>query len=125
MLCDTNILIYAADPADTCCASFVEREDAAIASVSHIEVLGFPGWIKLSQDRQARLQEIVSSMVELGLDERVIRGAVTLRQQKEMSLGDAISAATAIAYDLPLVRRNVEDFKQIEGLTLINPFDPT
>jgi predicted nucleic acid-binding protein len=125
MLCDTNILIYAADPADTCCASFVEREDAAIASVSHIEVLGFPGWTKLSQDRQARLQEIVSSMVQLGLDEQVIFAAIALRQQKKMSLGDAVITATAIAYDLPLVTRNVEDFKHIEGLTLINPFDPT
>lgn len=44
MLCDSNIIIYAADPADTVCAAFAEREDAAIAGVSRIEVLGFPGF---------------------------------------------------------------------------------
>lgn len=40
MLCDSNILIYAADPDDTCCAAYVRRDDAAIAVVSRIEVLG-------------------------------------------------------------------------------------
>lgn len=43
MLCDSSILIYAADPNDSRCAQFVERDDAAIASVSRIEVLGFAG----------------------------------------------------------------------------------
>jgi len=58
MLCDSNILIYAADPDDTCCAPFAARDDAVIASVSRIEVLGFPGFGSLSPERRARLQEI-------------------------------------------------------------------
>ena len=65
MLCDSNILIYAADPDDRLCAPFAEREEAAIASVSRIEVLGFPGFGNLSADRRTRLHEIVFSMVEL------------------------------------------------------------
>lgn len=56
------------------------------------------------------------------MDERVIERAITLRQQKKMSLADAIIAATALAHDLPLVTRNVDDFKHIAGLILINPF---
>jgi toxin FitB len=69
MLCDSNILIYAADPDDTFCAPFAERDDAAIAGVSRIEVLGFPGFGNLSEERRARLQEIVASLVELELNE--------------------------------------------------------
>jgi predicted nucleic acid-binding protein len=52
----------------------------------------------------------------------VIQQAIVLRQLRKMSLADAIIAATALAPDLPLVTRNVDDFKHIAGLKLINPF---
>lgn len=39
-----------------------------------------------------------------------------------MKLGDAIIAATALGYGQALVTRNVDDFKHIVGLQLINPF---
>jgi toxin FitB len=125
MLCDSNILFYAADPADTVCLPFVERDDAAIASVSRIEVLGFPGWRNLSADRRSRLHEIVSSMWEHGLNEAVIQRSIALRQETKLTLGDAIVAATALTHDVPLVTRNVQDFRHIVGLKIINPFDPT
>ena len=35
---------------------------------------------------------------------------------------DAIIAATALEYDLTLVTRNVDDFKHVENLKLVNPF---
>jgi len=39
-----------------------------------------------------------------------------------MKLGDAVIAATALEYGVPLVTRNVDDFKHIPGLQIINPF---
>jgi toxin FitB len=123
MLCDSNIIIYAADPADTRCAQFVERDDAAIASMTRIEVLGFPGFGNLSAEQQQRLREIITSMVELQLDESVIERAILIRQQRRTPLADAVIAATALAHDRPLVTRNSADFKHIPGLRLINPFD--
>jgi len=125
MLCDSNILIYAADPDDILCGPYIIRDDASIASVSRIEVLGFPGWSNLPEDRRTRLHEIAASMLELQLDEGVIQHAIVLRQHRMMSLADAVIAATALAHNLPLVTRNVEDFKHINGLKLINPFDAT
>jgi predicted nucleic acid-binding protein len=40
-----------------------------------------------------------------------------------MNLGDAIIGATAMEYGLPLVTRNVDDFRHIPGLQVINPFE--
>lgn len=123
MLCDSNILIYAADPDDTRCLPFVERDDAAIASVSRIEVLGFPGFGNLSQDQQQRLREIITSLVELQLDDAVIERAILVRRQRRTTLTDAVIAATALVHNRPLVTRNIADFKHIAGLRLIDPFE--
>ncbi len=40
-----------------------------------------------------------------------------------MKLGDSIIAATALALGAELVTRNVDDFKHIAGLPVINPFE--
>lgn len=123
MLCDSNILIYAAELGDTVCVPYVEHAEAAIATVTRIEVLGFPGFTALSSERQTRLREVVDSLLELPLDGRVIQHAIALRQRKKMSLADSIIAATALEHGLPLVTRNVDDYRHIPGLALLNPFD--
>lgn len=40
---------------------------------------------------------------------------------KKLKLGDAIIAATGLAYNFALVTRNTKDFKNIEGLEVLNP----
>jgi hypothetical protein len=122
MICDSNILIYAAEPGDTLCLPYAQRSDAMIASVTRVEVLGFPKFGLLSPQRQTQLQTLVTSTAELPLDEEVIQRSIQLRQQKSMKLGDAIIAATALEYGVPLVTRNEGDFKHITGLQVINPF---
>jgi predicted nucleic acid-binding protein len=58
------------------------------------------------------------------LIEAVVRRAISLRQERKMGLADSIIAATALVQDLPLVTRNVDDFKHVAGLKLKNPFAP-
>jgi predicted nucleic acid-binding protein len=53
----------------------------------------------------------------------VLDAAVNLRQQRKITLGDAFIAGTALAYDLELVTRNIQDFQWIEDLSLHNPID--
>lgn len=59
----------------------------------------------------------------LPIDQPVLDGAVALRWQRRMSLGGAIIAATALVHDLTLLTRNVNDFRWIAGMGLLNPFD--
>ncbi|NQZ10542.1 MAG: hypothetical protein HRT35_25595 [Algicola sp.] len=44
-----------------------------------------------------------------------------LRQQRKMSLGDAIIAATALEHHQTVVTHNVKDFEGIEGLKVVDP----
>ncbi len=46
---------------------------------------------------------------------------ISLRKKYKIKLPDAIIAATAMNYKLPLITRNVSDFAKIESLELINP----
>jgi toxin FitB len=122
MVCDSNIIIYATDPSDTYCAQYVQRPEACIASATRIEVLGFPRFDQLETAKQEQLAQLVRSLPELALDEGVIQRAISLRRERKMSLADSIIAATALRHQMPLVTRNVGDYKHVQGLTLINPF---
>lgn len=119
MLLDTNILIYACKPGGEWLALWTEDPSAAIASVSRVESLGFH---RISAEEEAALGRFLSTSISYPLDEDVIERAIALRQQKNMGLADAIIAATALEYDLPLVTRNADDFDHIAGLRIINPF---
>ena len=119
MLLDTNIVIYACQPGGGWLDPWTAHPDAAIASVTRIEALGFVG---ISPEEETSLLDFVNACPAYPLDDEVIAQAIQLRQQKKMKLGDAIIAATAVAYGIPLVTRNEDDFKHIPGLDLRNPF---
>jgi len=44
-----------------------------------------------------------------------------MRQQRKMSVGDSIIAATAILHKLTLVTANTDDFQWIPDIQLLNP----
>lgn len=48
--------------------------------------------------------------------------AITIRQQYKTKLPDAIIAATALFYGFVLITHNSGDFKNIQGLSVIDPF---
>ncbi len=47
--------------------------------------------------------------------------AVSLRQSRKMSLGDALVAATALVFGRELLTRNVKDFAGVPGLVVVDP----
>jgi toxin FitB len=122
MLLDTNIVIYACKPDGAWLGPWTAHPDAAITSITRIEALGFAG---ISPEEEASILGFINASPIYPLDDEVIQQAIRLRQQKKMKLGDAIIAATAIAYNIPLVTRNEDDFKHISGLDLRNPFADT
>ena len=119
MLLDSNILIYAANESVPEIESLATSADNAVASVTQIEVYGFTG---LRPEEEAALDILFRRLTIHPLDEPVIKSAITLRQGRKMGLADAIIATTALVHGLSLVTRNVDDYKHVFGLKLINPF---
>jgi predicted nucleic acid-binding protein len=119
MLLDSNILIYGADGGNPSLDAILDRKDLAAASVTRIETLGYH---RLSQIQRVWLETTFERMRILPLDDAVTARAITLRQEQKMDLADAIIAATALVHNMPLVTGNVEDFRHITALRVVNPF---
>ena len=119
MLLDTNIVIYACKPEGHELATLTSHPKAAVASVIWIESLGYKS---IQPDEEQAIRGVLTQIMTYPLDEEVIQRSIQLRQQKSMKLGDAIIAATALEYGVPLVTVNEGDFKHITGLQVINPF---
>lgn len=49
--------------------------------------------------------------------------AIVIRKHFRVKLPDAIIAATALVHDLSLITRNYNDFKKIQSIEILNPFD--
>ena len=118
MLIDSNIIIYASKPEYAELRRFIAENTPAVSAISYVEVLGYH---KLTEDERQDLEAFFAAAPILPLLDSVLDQAVALRQQKKMTLGDALVAATALVHGQTLVTRNIKDFDWIDGLSLFNP----
>ncbi len=88
--------------------------------LSKIEVLGYH---QLKEVEQLHLRNFFDAIPQLPLSDRVSEKAISLRQRKPISLADAIIAATALEYELPLFTDNVKDYAGIKDLRIISTKD--
>lgn len=122
-LIDTNVVIdYLDNKLPESGSNLFDGITAQISVITRMELLG---WANVTAEQIQVLQQFVSASVVYNLDEPVIVKAIELRKAHKIKLPDAIIAATALIYNLSLMTRNVSDFKNIEGLKLINPHDVT
>lgn len=118
IILDSNIIIYSLQPQNENLTNWLNGHSLYVSAISQLEVLGYH---KITQDEISFAQRYFSNCYTIPIQQNIIDKAVSLRQLKSMSIGDAIIAATAIVYELPLVTANSKDFKHIEKLELINP----
>lgn len=117
---DTNIVIYSAKQEYIGLRPLFFGQNTSISAISKIEVLGFHS---LNNSEKLYFESIFKSINLLPVDFDIIDKAIELRQQKKMSLGDSIIAATSLIFDAELYTRNVSDFKHISGIKVVNPID--
>ena len=92
----------------------------AVSAVSYVEVLGYH---RLTPPAKASLESFFAIADVLPIDDGVIQTAIRLRQQKRMSLGDALVASTALNYQLTLMTHNTQDFDWVDNLELLDPLE--
>ena len=120
-LLDSNLIIYAASPSDMRVVPFISSLDQVFVSeIAFVETLGYH---LISDDEKSAIRRVLNQCRVLGVSRDVIERAILVRQQVRVSLGDAIMAGTALQHDLPLATRNLDDYRGIDGLTVLNPFD--
>ena len=122
-LIDSNVIIdYTTNIFPSGASEFVEQvfnKDFSISVIVKIEVLGF-------NDEPAKLEgleEFLKTASVIPLDDEVIQQTILLRRQHKIKLGDAIIAATAILNGLTLLTRNISDFKNVNDLQIVNPWN--
>ena len=113
ILLDSNIVIYSAEPEYADLQQLVEEQDTAVSIASYIEVLGFR---RLDDYRKRFFEEFFRSIEVIHLTTEIADRAIGLRQQRRIELGDAIIAATALVHSIPLLTRNIGDFRWVENL---------
>ena len=122
-LIDTNAIIdYLGYKLPTSGMAFMNNViDAVprISIVSKIEVLGF----NAPEEHCKTLINFISDSFVFDLVPSIVDRSIEIRKAYKTKLPDTIIAANALVYNLVLITRNVSDFKNIEGLQLINPYD--
>src|SRR5690606_26338273 len=89
----------------------------SVSAISQLEVLGYH---KLTPKDKIYFKTFFARAEIIPVRSSIIRKAIDLRQEKRMSLGDAIVAATAIVEDISLLTANAKDFKHLKDLDLID-----
>ncbi len=87
--------------------------DFTISFITYIEFLGY-------KFATPSMNEFVSSASIIEINRTIIDKTILIRKSKKIPLPDAIIAATALVENRILMTRNIDDFKNIDGLALIN-----
>jgi toxin FitB len=118
MLIDSNLVIYATQPSYTQLRNWFVNYATHYSAISRLETLGYH---LLGDAERDSIIAILDNLNILMIGKATIEIAITLRQQRKISLGDAIIAATCLEHNLPLATANSKDFEWIEGLVTYNP----
>lgn len=123
-LWDTNTAIYYLQQqfspvAEKFIDELVASNQPVISAITEIELLC---WKTATEKDVALLRNFINDVLVIELEQDIKMKTVELRKAHTIKLPDAIIAATALVYNLVLITRNTTDFKNIQGLQLINPF---
>ena len=124
-LLDTNVIIDAVancSPAKTALFHATQSEWCGYSAITRLEIFGYPD---LSSIEEIALKTVLSELNEIAVTNSVIDRAINIRRGRRIKAPDAIIAATAQTMSATLLTRNIDDFKLIADLIVLNPWtDP-
>jgi len=123
-LLDTNILIYYFNGNSVVLPIFDEIQAGSAVGyycpITWVELLCYTG---LTDEQRHEIRTFLRKLSCISLTDSVLDSAAEIRCNYRIGLADALIAACALVENCTLVTRNVEDFRRIAHLTILNPFD--
>ena len=124
-LWDTNTAIYYLQQqfsisAEKYIDDLLKEESPIISAITEIELLC---WKTATEKDVEIINGFIHDSLVIELDQAIKFKTAVIRKAYRIKLPDAIIAATAQVYGLTLLTRNIEDFKNITDLNLVNPWE--
>ena len=118
-LLDTNIIIYYLN-GDKKAIEFIDKNlrKCTISHITYLEILVFP--YDEEEDRQVRAFLELFKIYDVNRE--IINIAIKTYRTKKVKMADNLIGSTAQLYNLTLVTRNVDDFKNME-LDILNIYE--
>jgi hypothetical protein len=88
-----------------------------LSIISKIEILGFTCPDKV----YSILEGFIGESVIIPLTDAIVEKTIEIRKKTKIKLPDAIIAATCLSSNLILITRNINDFKNIPDLVIVDP----
>lgn len=98
----------------------VVDENCNISIITKMETLGYHF---ASIAEQQTVESFITDTTVMQINDDIVSKTIAIRKQYKIKLPDAIIAATALVYGLHLITRNITDFKNIEGVITVNPYE--
>ena len=114
ILLDSNVVIAALD-GNEIALQLIDQKALVISFISEIELQSYQ---KLNQKELIIIQNFISECIVIDLNPEIKRLAIDFRVNYKLKLPDAIIAATAFHFDLPLITAD-KVFSKIEEIELI------
>ena len=120
ILADSNLIIYAASGKFPDLVEWFAENRPVVSAVTLVEVLSYH---KLKAEEKEILENLFAELSVVYPSIEVFQKAIELRQRRNISVSDAVIAATAIFHNLTLATHNVSDFEWIVGLQVVDPIE--
>lgn len=98
----------------------LKESQPAFSAITEIELLC---WKTEKEKDKKLLENFINDALIFELEKPIKLQTASIRKSHRIKLPDAIIAATALVHDLTLLTRNIQDFVNIEGLKVLNPWE--
>ena len=112
------MIIYATQPQHHALRDWLVAHASHYSAISRLETLGYQ---RLHDAEKQAIMTVLDQLELLMIGTVTLELAIDLRQQRKMTVGDALIAATCLEHQLPLATANEKDFEWIDDLMIENP----
>jgi predicted nucleic acid-binding protein len=114
LMLDTNIIIYSLG-GNNKITDLINNTQHFISEITEIELLGFHG---LGKQDEKIIKNYLSNVFIIGLNSIIKSTAINFKKVYRLKTIDAIIAASAVHFDLPLVTadRSFQKIKELESI---------